>query len=150
MPLTHGGRVTHVCVGKITIIGSDNGLSPGRRQAIVWGNAGILLIEPLDTNFSEILIAIHTFSFKKMHLNMSSGKWRPFCLGLNLLRQFYGLCLWWAKAVHPRITHIWALITFKLLWLWHLIVSIYGFLGGSGLFFWLISGNSRYHADRYS
>ena len=37
-------------------IGSDNGLSPGRRQAIIWTNVGILLIEPLGTNFSEILI----------------------------------------------------------------------------------------------
>ena len=33
--LTHWGRVTHICVGKQTIIGSDNGLSPGRRQAII-------------------------------------------------------------------------------------------------------------------
>ena len=33
--LTHGGRVTHICVSKLTIIGSDNGLSPGRRQAII-------------------------------------------------------------------------------------------------------------------
>ena len=42
--LTHWGRVTHICVGEITIIGSDNGLSPGRCQAIIWTNAGILLI----------------------------------------------------------------------------------------------------------
>ena len=80
------GRVTHICVGKLTSIGSDNGLSPGRRQAIIWTNAGILLIGPLGTNFSEILIAIHTFSFKKMHLKMSSWKWRPFCLGLSVLK----------------------------------------------------------------
>ena len=36
--------VTHICVGNLTIIGSDNGLSPDRRQAIIWINAGILLI----------------------------------------------------------------------------------------------------------
>ena len=54
MYLTHWGRVTHICVVKLTIIGSDNGLSPGRRQAIIWTNAGILLIGPLGTNFSEI------------------------------------------------------------------------------------------------
>ena len=83
--LTHWGRVTHICVGKLTIICSDYGLSPGRRQAIIWTNAGILLIWPLGTNFSEILIAIETFSFKKMHLKISSAKWRPFCLGLNVL-----------------------------------------------------------------
>ena len=84
--LTNWGRVTHICVSNLTIIGSDNGLSPGRRQAIIWTNAGILLIGPLGTNFNEILIEIHTFSFKKMHLKMSSGKWRTFCLGLNVLK----------------------------------------------------------------
>ena len=81
----HWGRVTHICVGNLTIIGPDNGLSPGRRQAIIWTNAGILLIGPLGTNFCEISIEIHILSFKKMHLKMSSGKWRPFCLGLNEL-----------------------------------------------------------------
>ena len=84
--LTHRGRVTYICVGKLTIIGSDNGLSPGRRQAIIWTNAGILFIEPLGTNVSEILIGIKIFSFKKMHLKMSSANWRPFCLGLNMLK----------------------------------------------------------------
>ena len=68
-----------------SLIGSDNGLSPVRCQAIIWTNAGILLIGPLGTNFSEILIGIQTISFKKMHLKMSSAKWRPFCLGLNVL-----------------------------------------------------------------
>ena len=72
--LTHWGRVTHICVSKLTIISSDNGLSPGRRQAIIWTNARISLIGPLGTNFSEILIEIETFSFKKMHLKISSGK----------------------------------------------------------------------------
>ena len=83
--LAHWGRVTHICVSKLTIIGSDNGLSPDRRQAIIWTNAGILLIGPLGTNFSEILIEILAFSFKKMHLKVSSVKRRPFCLGLNVL-----------------------------------------------------------------
>ena len=45
-------------LNKLTIIGSDNGFSPGRRQAIIWTNAGILLIGPLGINFSEILIEI--------------------------------------------------------------------------------------------
>ena len=70
------------CV-KLTSIGSDNGLSP--YLDIVWTNAGILLIGLLGTNFFEILIEIQTFSFKKMHLMMSSAKWRPFGLGLNVL-----------------------------------------------------------------
>ena len=84
--LNHWGRVTHICVNKLTIIGSDNGLSPHKRQVIIWINAGILLIGPLGTKFSEILIAILRVSFKKMRLKGSSAKWRPFCLGLNVLR----------------------------------------------------------------
>ena len=62
--LTNWGRVTHICVGNVTIIGSDNGLSPGRRQAITWTNVGILLIGHLEINFSDMLIEIHTYSFK--------------------------------------------------------------------------------------
>ena len=83
--LTHWGRVTHICVGNFTIIVSDNGLSPNRRQAIIWTNSLILLIRPLGTNFNEILIEILTFSFRKMRLKVSSAKCRPFCLGLNVL-----------------------------------------------------------------
>ena len=64
--LTHWGQVTHICVCKLTIIGSDNGLSPGRRQAIIWINTGILLIGPFGTNLTKILILVYTFSFKKM------------------------------------------------------------------------------------
>ena len=70
--LAHWCRVTYICVSKLTIIGSDNVLSPGWLQAIIWTNAGMLLIGPLETNFSEILIEFHTFLFKKMHLKMSS------------------------------------------------------------------------------
>ena len=83
--LTHWVQVTHICVSKLTIIASDNGLSPGRRQAIIWTNAGTLLIGPLGIKFNEILIEIHTFSFKKIHLKMPSVKQRPFCLGPNVL-----------------------------------------------------------------
>ena len=57
----------HICVQKLTIIGLDNGMLPGWCQAI-WPNAGILLIGPLGTNFSEILMEIDTFSYKEMHL----------------------------------------------------------------------------------
>ena len=41
-----------IYVNKLTIIGSDNGLSPGWRQAIIWINAGIFSIGPLGINFS--------------------------------------------------------------------------------------------------
>ena len=80
--LTHWGRVTHICVVKLAIIGSDNCLLPGRCQAIIWTNAGILLIGP----FSEILCGIQISSFKKMHLKILSAKWHPFCLCLNVLK----------------------------------------------------------------
>ena len=70
---------------KLTIIGSDNGLSPERRQAIIWTNGGILSIGPSGTNFNEISIKIHIFSFKKMPMKMSSAKRRLFCLGPNVI-----------------------------------------------------------------
>ena len=81
--LTHWGPVMHICVSDLTSIGSDNGLSPGRRQAIIRTNAGILLIRPLGTNFSEFLVEILILSLKNMCLKVSSAKRRPFCLGLN-------------------------------------------------------------------
>ena len=82
---THWGRVAHINISKLINTDSDNGLSPGRHLAIIWTNAVILLIAPLGTNFSEILIEIHTFSFQKVHLKILSAKWRPFCLSLNVL-----------------------------------------------------------------
>ena len=57
--------MTHIWVSKLTIIGSDNGLSPSRRQAIIWTNAGILLIRnKLQWNLnrnSNIFIEENTF-----------------------------------------------------------------------------------------
>ena len=88
--LTHWTWVTHIWVSKLTIIAWDDGLLPGQRQAFTWSNVGILLIGPLGTNFSEILIKIYTLSFKEMHFKMSSGKWRPFCLCVSVLR--YMIC----------------------------------------------------------
>ena len=103
--ITHWGRVTHICVTDLTIIGSDNGLWPGRCQAIIKTNAGILLIRSLGTNFSEILIEILIFSFKKMRLNVSSAKRRPFCLGLNVLTCNLGY-LGWKKFLLVRLNFI--------------------------------------------
>ena len=57
--LIHWGRVTHIYISKLTIIGSDNDLSPARRHAIIWTSAGILSVGPLGINYSEILIKIH-------------------------------------------------------------------------------------------
>ena len=134
--LTHWGRVTHICVSEQTIIGSYNGLSPGRRQAIIWTSAGILLIGPLVTNFSEILIEIHTFLFKKMHLKMSSGKWRPFCLGLNVLiddcmpmlsssRRGFGQAMHLLVYVYDRSVFTWLLHFYKLYQYIYVYIYIY-------------------------
>ena len=110
-------RETHICVGNLTIISSDNGLSPGRHQAIILTNAGILLIGPLGTNFSGILIEIQTFPFKEMRLKLSSAKWRPFCLSLNVLMNQH--CKWWWHEVN---------LLHKLLW--PLQVTLANFKGG--------------------
>ena len=77
--------MTHICAGKLSIIGSDNDLSPGRRQAIIWTNAGMLLIGPLGTNFSEILIEILTFfiqenAFESVVCEMVAILSRPQCV----------------------------------------------------------------------
>ena len=70
-------------------IGSDNGLSPIRRQAIICTNAGLWSIGPLGTKFSEIVIKVQDFSFTKMHMKLSSAKWWPFCPGREV-NPFHG------------------------------------------------------------
>ena len=82
---SHWAREMHICIIKLTIIGSDNGLSPGRHQAMICTNAGILLISLLGTNSTDILIEVHIFLLKTMHLKISSWKCWPFCIGLNVL-----------------------------------------------------------------
>ena len=84
--LSHRGQVTHICTGKLTIIGSDNGLLPGQYQAIIWTNAGTFLIRPLGTNFREILTEIYTLSLKQIQL---------FCVSLNALTG-------WIMAYHQQ------------------------------------------------
>ena len=69
-------------------IGSGNGLSPDRHQAITWTNADLLIIGSLGTNCSEIGIKIQKFSFMKMHLKISSAKQKPFCPGGDELKHF--------------------------------------------------------------
>ena len=88
--LTRWGRVTHIYVSKLTIIASDNGLSPGWHQTIIWTNNGELLTRPLGTKCREILIGNQTFSLK-MHLKLSSAKWQAFYLAHNVLN---GICPW--------------------------------------------------------
>ena len=78
--------MTYIRVDKLIIIGLDNGLSPGRHQAIILTSTGMVLIDPLGTNFSGILLGIQTFYFRKMHLKMSYAKKCPLCLCLNVFK----------------------------------------------------------------
>ena len=82
----------YVCVGDFTIIGWINGLSPGRRQAIIWTNAGILLIGPIGTNFDEIFFEIQVFlqenEFENVLCDMVAILSRPSCVKLVLQEYF--------------------------------------------------------------
>ena len=135
--------MTHICVSKLTIIGSDNGLSPDRDQAIIWTYAGILLIRPWGTNFSEILIEIDVFSFKKMHLKMSSVKCRPFCLSLNVLTH-WGQNKWRPKQIGCCLRDDifgefswWKMITFLLKFHWSLFLRVHLKISHHWLWLWL-------------
>ena len=52
-----------ICGSNLSMIVSDNGLSPSRCQAIFLTNAALLLIGQLETNISEILINQVTIIF---------------------------------------------------------------------------------------
>ena len=111
--LTYWGRVTPVCISNLTINRSDNSLSPGRRQAIIRTNAGMLLIGPLVTNLSEILIEIHTFliqenAFHNVVCKMVAILSRPQCVNKtwallvrytsNFLLRFIGMVsFFWSR-----------------------------------------------------
>ena len=84
-------RRSDACVGKLTIIDSDNGLSAWTAPSHYLNQCWNIVNWPLGTNFSEILIGIHTFSFKKMYLKMSSAKRGPFCFGFNMLTMWLAL-----------------------------------------------------------
>ena len=78
--LTHRGIFTSL---NYPNIGSDNGLSPVRYQAISWTSAGLLFTNHFGSKVSEIWIKIQQFTDKKMTLKMSS--W-PFCFGVSVIR----------------------------------------------------------------
>ena len=76
----------HASVNRVTI-GSDNVLSPIRRQAIIWTNARLLSIGLLGTNLSKISIKIRSFSLK-MRLEISSNKVAAILSGRDELNRF--------------------------------------------------------------
>ena len=102
--LTHWGRVTHICVSKLTIVVIDNGLSPVWCQAIIWTNAEIPLIEPLSlgTNLIEILTELHIFSlkenvFQSVVCEMVNSLSRPQCVYLvpcHLVKSLHFIWKW--------------------------------------------------------
>ena len=112
--------MVHICVRNLTIIGSDNGLSQGQRQAIIWTNARILLIIwNLGTNFSEIFSENHTFSSQKIHLKMLSAKWRPSCLGLSVLKakkRVGGSPVKHLRTIKGHVYHMFRYMTTSFLW----------------------------------
>ena len=105
--LTDWGWVTHICVNKknlwfrwwfITLS------VPSYYLNQCWKIVNWILINKLQWNLNR-----NSFSFKEMHLKMSSGKCRPSCLVLNVLKQWssadwatsHYLNLWWPTFVMP-------------------------------------------------
>ena len=82
----------YICVGNLTIIGSDNGLSLAQHQAIIWTNARILLIGPTGTNITLILNQNLSIFIQEKALKLMSAKWRPLFLGLNVLTSLPSVC----------------------------------------------------------
>ena len=88
-------------LSKLTIIGSDNGLSPGRHQAIIWPNAGILLICPLGKKLQWNLnknsyIFIQENAFENAVWKMAAIFSQPQC---------YNFCAWAIESSLFSTTH---------------------------------------------
>ena len=79
------GRVTHICVSKLCHHLSRRWLVACSAPSHHLGQSWLIVNWILCINFSEILIERQTFSLKKTYLKISSAKWRPSCLGLNVL-----------------------------------------------------------------
>ena len=95
----------------VSVIASDNWLSPGRRQAIIWTNAGISFIGPREQTAVKYL-SKYIISFKDLHFTMSSWKWRPFCLVLNVLSSSLHLFIWVIYPNSSRLLH-WHAVSVK-------------------------------------
>ena len=90
--LTHWRRVTHNCIGKLIMIGSDNGLAPGRHQPIIWTNAGMLLRNKLHWNFNRNSnIFIQENALEDVVYEMASNLSWPQCVK-SVMRPSVGWC----------------------------------------------------------
>ena len=100
--------MTHACVSKLTIIGSDSGLSSGWRQAIIGNNAELFYLDPLEQTSIKFSIEIHTLSFSRKsiwkcrpensghfvnvnsyNLNIKAKQWRMFDRCPTILQEWF-------------------------------------------------------------
>ena len=110
--LTHWGRVRYICIRKVIIIGSDNDLSPGWCQAIIWTNAGILLIEPLGNKLQwnlnqNFYFFIQENAFEHVVWKMATIVSQPQCV--NGLINYYATLADSSSALIRRISYSWIL-----------------------------------------
>ena len=83
--LTHWGRVTHICVGKLTIIGSDYGLSPETALSHYlnqcWNIVNWILGNKLHRNFNRNSnISIHENALEDVVCELASILSQPQCV----------------------------------------------------------------------
>ena len=85
--LTHWGWVRHICVSKLTIIGSGNGMLPGWHQVIIWTNAGILFIgDKIQWHFNwNQCISIHENAFENVACQMAPISSQPLWVNCDRL-----------------------------------------------------------------
>ena len=102
--LTHWGWA----LVKEVVIGSYNGLLPVQHQAIIWTNAGLLLIVFFDNKFHWNW---NQFSHDKMNMKTSPAKWKQVCFGFN---EFHKVCFILAQSVRKSLPQNSAVLT------WHL------------------------------
>ena len=98
--LTHWDRVTHICVGKLIIIVSDNGLLPARRQAVIWHNIRDIvnwtLGNKLQWNFNRNSnIFIQENAFESVICEMASILYQPQCAEPSLDTGSAMLTIFW-------------------------------------------------------
>ena len=84
-PLTHWGRATHICVSKLATIGSDYGLSPWRRQAIIRTKCSNIVNWTLGNKFQWNLNRNSSIFIQQNGFENVVWKMAAICLGLNVL-----------------------------------------------------------------
>ena len=123
--LTHWGRVRHICVSKITIIGSDNGLSPPSHYLNqCWDIVNLTLKNKLQWNIHwHSYISIQENAFENVVCEMSAILSRPQCvntlvgersgcyLKLVIFNPYHGYFLWNCSQVNATRSQRWLVNT---------------------------------------